>query len=524
MDVTCSLENPGVIKRDAAIPRARLSWLVPDAALLVGILTVFICLFLFDGTRKLFRDSDSGWHIRTGEAILSGSGLPHVDPYSLLRRGQSWFAWEWGSDVLMGAAHRLDGMSGVAFLYSLAIGACSWFWFQLHWAAGGNFLIAGAMAPLMVSTANLHWLARPHVFGWLFLLASVWYAETAAPTINRRSIALAASVGALWANMHASFFLAPLIALIYCFSYFLRPLIWQLDRTAEWSRARFFAAIAAAALAGGFVNPYGWQLHRHVLAYLGNNELLDRIGEFQSFNFHVEGSLQILLCVGLAALGGVLALGQRNLAHFLLSAVFLALALRSARALPLVALLLLPIANGAISKSLAALEGLQPGFASALAGFIRYSRNLRIIDTGLRGYALVPVAVILVFAALHAPAIQARTGFPASEFPVQASAVLDKLPPEIRLLAPDKFGGYLIYRFNGTRPVFFDGRSDFYGSEYMKDYLRLVEVRPGWRKLLDRDRFTHALLPNQYSLIPALRQLGWKEIYHDGTATLLEKP
>lgn len=523
MDLTCSFENPGVLQREVPIPRARVSWLLPDAALLVGLLTVFICLFLFDGTQKLFRDSDSGWHIRTGEAILSGAGLPHADPYSLLRRGQSWFAWEWGTDVLMGAAHRLDGMSGVALLYGLAIGACSWMWFQLHWAVGGNFLIAGAMAPLMVSTANLHWLARPHVFGWLFLLASVWFAETAAPNINKRSIVLAVSFGALWANMHASFFLAPLIALIYCCSSFLRPLIWQLDRKMEWSRARFFAVVAVAALAGGFVNPYGWQLHRHVIAYLNNSDLLDRIGEFQSFNFHVEGSLQILLCVGLAALGGVLALGQRNVAHFLLSTLFLALALRSARGLPLVALLLLPLANGAISKALAAIKELQPGLQRSLSAFLQYSINLRTIDIGLRGYAVAPVAVVLVWAALHAPAVQARTGFPADEFPVEASAVLDKLPASIRLLAPDKFGGYLIYRFNGAMPVFFDGRSDFYGSEYMKDYLRLVEVRPGWRDLLDRHRFTHALLPNQYSLIPALQQLGWKEIYKDGTATLLEK-
>ncbi len=523
MDVTCSLENRGAMQRKATIPRARLSWLMPDAALLVAILTLFICLFLFDGTQKLFRDSDSGWHIRTGEAILSGSGLPHADPYSLLRRGHPWFAWEWGSDVLMGAVHRLDGMSGVALLYGLAIGACSWFWFQLHWAVGGNFLIAGAMATLMVSTANLHWLARPHVFGWLFLLGSVWYAETARGRMNSGSIAAALLFGAVWANMHASFFLAPVIAIIYSASHLLRPLIWQLDRAAEWSRARYFAVIATAALAGGFLNPYGWQLHRHVLAYLGNSELLDRIGEFQSFNFHAEGSLQILLCVGFAALGAVLALGQRNLAHFLLSAVFLALALRSARALPLVALLLLPLANGAISKGLAAADGLQPALQRALAGFLRYSTNLRTIDAGLRGYAVAPVAVFLVFAALHAPAVQARTGFPAGEFPVEASAVLDKLPADIRLLAPDKFGGYLIYRFNGARPVFFDGRSDFYGSDYMKDYLRLVEVRPGWRELLDRDRFTHALLPNRYSLIPALQQLGWKEIYKDGTATLLEK-
>ena len=282
MDLTCSLENPGVMRRETV------SWLLPDAALLFGILTIFICLFLFDGTQRLFRDSDTGWHIRTGEAILSGSGLPQTDPYSLLRRGQPWFAWEWGADALMGAAHRLDGMSGVALLYGLAIGACSWFWFQLHWAVGGNFLIAGAMATLMISTANLHWLARPHVFGWLFLLASVCYAEkTHARSIAKASL-VAALFGALWSNMHASFFLAPLVALLYAFSHLLRPLIWQVDRTAEWARARFFAVIAAASLMGGFVNPYGWQLHRHVIEYLSNTELIDRIGEFQSFNFHTQ--------------------------------------------------------------------------------------------------------------------------------------------------------------------------------------------------------------------------------------------
>jgi hypothetical protein len=523
MDLTCSIDNRSMMQRDTRVRHPRLSWLLPDVAVLVGILTLFLCLFLFDGTQQLFRDSDSGWHIRSGEAILSGNGLPRTDPYSLLRYGQPWFAWEWGADAAMGAAHRWDGMTGVALLYGVAIAACTWIWFQLHWAVGGNFLIACVMATLMLSTANLHWLARPHVFGWLFAMAAIWYAETVPGKLNALTLTVAASFGALWANVHASFFLGPAIALVYCVSHLLRPLIWREDRAVEWRRARFFGGIAAATLAGGLVNPYGWQLHRHVIAYLSNGELIDRIGEFQSFNFHVQGSTQILLCVGTAALGGVLALGQRNLAHFLLSVIFLALALRSARGLPLVALMLLPLANGAITKALSTVEGLQPAVQRALANFLRYSKNLRALDAGLRGYAIVPVGVFLAFAALHAPAVQARTGFPVDDFPVEASAVIEKLPADIRLLAPDKFGGYLIYRFHGTRRVFFDGRSDFYGSEYMKDYLRLVEVRPGWQQQLERYHFTHALLPNQYSLIPALQQIGWIQIYRDGTATLLEK-
>src|SRR5438270_2418716 len=126
MELTCSIENQGIMQRRTEVASSWLSWLLPDAAVSFALLTVFLCLFLFDGTQKLFRDSDSGWHIRTGEAILSGAGLPRSDSYSLLRNGQPWFAWEWGADVLMGAAHRLDGLSGVALLYGIAIAACTW--------------------------------------------------------------------------------------------------------------------------------------------------------------------------------------------------------------------------------------------------------------------------------------------------------------------------------------------------------------------------------------------------------------
>ena len=104
-----------------------------------------------------------------------------------------------------------------------------------------------------------------------------------------------------------------------------------------------------------------------------------------------------------------------------------------------------------------------------------------------------------------------------------ASAAIESLPSDARILAPDKFGGYLIYRFGGRRPVFFDGRSDLYGAEFLKQYGRLVQVRPGWEKIMEPYRFTHALLPNDYPLIPALQQAGWKSIYSDSVCTLLSR-
>src|ERR1035437_8655178 len=155
-------------------PGLLLRWCVPDLAFATACVTLFYCLFLFQGYQKLFRDSDAGWHIRTGEAILATGNLPRTDPYSFTRGGQPWFAWEWMADVAVGAIHRTFGLKGVAVFYAAAISAGVWLWFRLHWALGGNFLVACAMAPLLLSTCNIHWLARPHVLSWIFVLLAVF--------------------------------------------------------------------------------------------------------------------------------------------------------------------------------------------------------------------------------------------------------------------------------------------------------------------------------------------------------------
>src|SRR5262249_50471027 len=149
---------------------------------------------------------------------------------------------------------------------------------------------------------------------------------------------------ALWANLHASFLFVPGAAAIYAVSHLLRPLIWNLDRHIELRHAQWYGLAALFSLAGSLLNPYGFELHRHVFQYLADSSLLDRVGEFQSFNFHVDGASQILATLAIAALGGVLALSQKKLAHFLLTALLLAGALRSARGLPVAAIVLLPLA------------------------------------------------------------------------------------------------------------------------------------------------------------------------------------
>jgi hypothetical protein len=492
---------------------------LPDMATLMAVLTLVFCLFVFKGGTKLFRDSDTGWHIRTGERILTMHALPRSDPYSFSRPGAPWFAWEWGSDALMGLGQRIDGLRGVAAMFALVIGACTWLWFRLHWAVGGNFYLACILMPPMINTASLHWLARPHVFSWLFLISAIWYAEKAPLRFGFAQAAAIAGATALWANLHASFFFAPIIALTYAASHFIRPLIWDLDKAFEFARARWFLFAATAALAGSFMNPYGWRLHTHVVSYLMDGELLDRVAEFQSFNFHTDGSALIVATLAIAAMGGTLALTQKNVAHFLLAAMFSIAALRSARALPLVALLVLPLANASLSNALRAMHELQPGIERWLDHAMAYGHRTLTLDRKLNGAPFAIVAVTLTLLALRIPA---HVGFSDDEFPVAAASAIEKLPADARLFAPDKYGGYLIYRFNGSRKVYFDGRSDFYGAAFMKQYLDILEVRPGWQDAMRPLHFTHALLPNRYALLAALEQGGWKTVYRDNVCTLLE--
>ena len=464
------------------------SWFVPDMALVAATVTLFYSLFLFQGYTAFFRDSDAGWHTRIGETILASRQFPRTDPYSFSRAGQPWFAWEWFSDVVTGAIHQAAGLRGVALLYGVAIAMGVWLWFRLHWAMGGNFLLACAMAPLMLSTCNIHWLARPHVESWVLLLIAMLYLERRSRRALRWPEALAiAAFTALWANIHASFFFAPLLALLYALR----------GRISWW--VPVIAGIAPLA------NPYGWRLYEHVYRYLSDSDLLARIGEFQSFDFHTPGSGQIIATVILGIAGGTLALTAGRWEHCVLAMAISAMALRSARALPLSALLLLPVANCAITEKL------------PFKRFNAYCSRLRALDMQMSGLAWVPVLIVAAAGFLRA----VPAGFPPDQFPV---AAYSHLPEDARLFAPDKFGGYLIYRSAGQRKVFFDGRSDFYGADFLKRYGRMVQVRPGWREIWDSWHFSHALLPGDAPLIPALEQLGWQETYKDKVATILQAP
>ena len=525
-------------------------WL-PSLGAVIFAVTLVHVLFLSEGTRSLFRDSDTGWHIRSGEAILSAAAVPRFDPYSYTRSGQPWFTWEWLSDVLLGSAHRVAGPSGVALLAALVIALTVWGAARFALSLDGNLFFTAIATVLLLGTTSIHWLARPHVFSWLAALVFLAIVErerrSSSESISNfggagssrattRTFYWLPALACLWANLHGSFLLGPAILFLYAMgeaigavagvgqfhgnvnSYANARSLTVAARmiVVAWRAGRKFALAGAASLAATFVNPYGWHLHAHVLAYLRNTYLMDHISEFRSFSFHSPGAFYVELFLLVAVLGAVALVRQRAYGPALLALAMLHLSLYSARHLPTSAVLLLPLSVAALTREVEQWPRWRP--------FLEYSRRFRSIDRKVGGAVPVVLVLAATVAVLVPMARADRVGFDPVKFPAAAADFLEQRGLENRIFAKDQWGGYLIYRFQGRLKVFLDGRSDFYGQDMLETYARVMEVKPGWDTVLKQFDVRMVLVPPDHALASILTlSPDWKRVYSDPVATIFER-
>ena len=514
--------SPSQSKAERAEVTSLAVWVLPNFVAVIFIVTLLQVLFLSAGIPRLFHDSDTGWHIRNGEAILSTAAVPRADSFSYTRDGQPWFAWEWLSDALFGALHRFAGLPGVALIAACAIAVTASGAAQLALSLGGNLFFTAAASVLLLGTTSMHWLARPHLFSWILALVFLAVAE-----YERRdhgpALYLLPLFSILWANVHGSFLLGPAILFIYALGDWLEkrgnsgsdPIFYnprKFESDPEFPR---FSVAALICLLATFINPYGWRLHEHIFTYLQNDYLMDHISEFRSFSFHSAGALYVELFLAVAVLGTLSLFRQRAFGPALLSLAMLHASLSSARHLPTAAVLLLPLAVAALTREAKAWPRLRP--------LLDYSDRLRGIDG--RIYGILPVVLVLAVTlfGVNGLARAGRAGFDAGTFPVHAADFLEKAGPG-RVFAKDQWSGYLIYRSAGHSKVFIDGRSDFYGLNILETYAQVVEVRPGWAGVLKQYDVRFVLVPPDNALASALQLSGdWKRVYSDGVAAVYER-
>jgi len=214
---------------------------------------------------------DLAYQLRAGAEILAGRGIPSTDTWTFTAAGRPWLDQQWGAQVLLAGTLQAAGWTGLAVLRAALVGAIS----------GLILLAIRRRAPAMhPRTAALLTLAafvvtspalalRPQLLGMvLFALA---LAILAARPQRPRWLWLLPVVAAVWANMHGSFILAPVLV----------GLAWLEDLHERSTRAGRTLRITIATGAATLVTPFGIGAWGYALGLATNREVTARVSEWQ---------------------------------------------------------------------------------------------------------------------------------------------------------------------------------------------------------------------------------------------------
>jgi hypothetical protein len=462
------------------------------------------------GLETLLTDGDTGWHIRTGQWILQSGAVPRHDLFSFSRPHAPWTAWEWLADVCFAKLYAWHGLTAVSGACAVLLCLATAILVSLLLARGTGLWLATGSALAAASASTIHYLARPHVFSILLFAVGLWLLDRdrRRPT---RLMWLLPAVTALWCNLHGGFLLWLAV-------------LWLLVVAAALGRDRAacvrYAWLATACSAATLLNPYGWNLHRHIVEYLASGWIMSAVQEFQPPQIRSEN-----MFVFAALLVAAVALASRSAGRggwfepLLVWALAIA-ALRSARHVPFFAM-----------AAAVTIAGECALWWRDRAAVLPARSTVRILwETGLQfgRRSTLTVWSVLLAAALFGLAIPAVSDFPADRFPVRALAatgtVLAPNGPRPRILTSDQWADYLIFHLFPRQQVFFDGRSDFYGERLGTDYQALLNSSARASQVLDRHRFDLALLPHDWPLERVLeRDAGWTCIYRDSVAALFAR-
>jgi hypothetical protein len=502
-------------------PIVRILPSLTDLAFLMPIVFLFVRL---TGAQFLLGDGDTGWHIRTGEWIMANGRVPEHDVFSFTKAGQTWYAWEWLSDVLFAWLYHHGGLAIVVvfgiFLISLTMALL----FRLVLRHCNNPLIAIGCTCLACAASTIHWLARPHLFTMFFVVILLAVLDRAREGRTRLLLVLPPMM-VLWTNLHGGFFVGLVVIGAYAAGEVALVLFSpdQEERSQAIRLAEWYVLTALGCAAATFLNPYTYHLHSHIIQFFSEPYHFQNINEYQSINFHGGAAPYLEGMLFLGVISAVWLLRHRNFTPLILAVGWGHLALFSARNIPLFAIIAAPIAAQGLDEMLSSLHEIKTAawiqrlvswLKDAASDFGETDRLWRLHLTS--AFAIVVLALLITSPNATG---KLKPEYDPARYPSKALAVL-RANPEARVFADDEWGDYLIYNLSpGGHKVFVDGRDDFYGQKFEEKYMGFMNVKYDWEQYLRQYRIDTVLLSTTSPLATVIKESRhWRTVYDDSVA------
>jgi hypothetical protein len=438
-------------------------------------------LFLALGPLNAPGDGDLYWQRWLGDLILQTHQLPAaLGNETFTAAGAPWVPQEWIFSVIVALAMNHGLFLLVSIVVSaLPLGMLASIYLRARATSSPEAI---AVVLFFCGVALLESFgARAQVLGWAALAAFMFFIER-----RDRWYYAAFPTAVIWANLHASVAVAPVLLLA-------RIAATAVDGGFRGLRDSRDTYMLPAVVLATFCTPLGWRLPFYAIA-LAHSPIRHYIQEWQPVTFHdlsfVFGALPLALAV---VAGGSATLARDKIRSFPAAVLFVAM-LFAGRNIPLFAIVAAPLAAAGLD--------------------IRFSR---IRELGVKARELEPVAAVAMCVAFVASGIaltrMQQNGPP--RLPTAAIASLARDGQAHRVFC-ENFTWCSVALQYPTLRVFIDGRCDPYPLPVWRQYIAAIKVDRGWRRPLANYRVDRVITSRGSRLALALaKSANWHRTYQD---------
>ncbi|HEX9123213.1 MAG TPA: hypothetical protein VF984_07625 [Actinomycetota bacterium] len=413
--------------------------------------------------------------------------------------GRPWLNQQWLTEIVLAGAFRIGGWFALAALRALLIALVLTFVFLACRAAGAATKRAAvltlASGVLLTAGFNL----RSQLLGILCFAATAWL--VARRRAHPAGVWIVIPITVLWANLHGSFFMAPLLL----------GLAWVEDRWVRGRGAHSLLLAGLGSLLATTVNPYGYRVWSYAAGLATDPVIRRTITEWQPPTIEVyTGAAFFLSVVVVAAV--LIARVRRPVpwASLLPLAVFLAIALTAIRGVYWWAMVVPIVLAGVLSDGPAPTERPDPAgpLNTALLGLL----------------ATAIIGVMLRWVPYTGPAMP--DGDRLLFAPVGITRELHEiLRPGQVMFNAQEWGSWLELEFP-QNPVTVDSLIEVVPQSVWWKYYDVSGGVEGWQATLDSWHVDVAVLARdqQPDLIPKMKaDPRWRLVYEDADGVIFRR-
>jgi len=514
------------------------------------LVTVLTFIAIFAMAARVSLDTDTWWHLRTGQWIVEHQAIPQTDVFSHTRAGEVWRIPGWLVQAPLFWLFDNWGYAGLNLFTALVVTLAFALVYPL---CVGHPLLRAFVLVLAATVSSVYWSARPQIVSFLLAaafafvlyrwrMARVQSSNSLISNPINRWLLLLPLLMALWANAHGGFAIGfILIALTLAgegLKIFLRELAQAMDDgrqtisdnglaiidrrnllqamlyASRFALRALFPLLLTAALCALAVmlNPAGPEMLLYPFKTVGIGALREFIQEWQSPNFHnlyVQPFLWLLFATFV-----VVAFSRRapDMTDVILVCGTAYLGFLAGRNVPLLALV-------------------APPLLTRHAVYIWENARRRETDSAARPPFAGNIILnwVLLAALTLVAALKVFTVLPASlnekelkrMVPMDAAAYILRERPAGRLFNSYNYGAYLMWALYPDYPVYTDGRTDLYDDAFLREYLNVALGRPGWEEVFEKYGINLVVVEADSLLGDRLQESEtWRKVYGDDLAAV----